>query len=173
MEAYPLESRLATVEHLGLVDQADRLEHVGDVVKSANFGLQELLVENFAIGDLLGSLLERQHILPCHEQTDELLAKVAERLDLFVLGRFLISSCIGTLSTFARRVLMLVIGRAATLRAHHLGLAVNPLGVILVVGPLLALFCHIDIEAVWNNFFHNAILKFFLLQYRNKAILVK
>ena len=67
VEADPLESRLATVEHLGLVNQADRLEHVGDVVKSANLGLQELLVENFAIGDLLGSLLERQHILPCHE----------------------------------------------------------------------------------------------------------
>ena len=173
VEADPLESRLAAVEHLGLVNQADRLEHVGDVVESADFGLQELLVEHFAIGDLLGGLLERQHILPCHEQTDELLAKVAERLDFFVLGRFLISSCIGTLSTFARRVLMLVIGRASTLRAHHFSLAVDSLWVILVVGPLLALFCHIDVLAVWNNFFHFAILKFFLLQHRNKAILVK
>ena len=109
METDPLESRLATVEHLGLVDQADRLEHVGDVVKSANFGLQELFVENFAIRDLLGSFLERQHILPCHEQTDELLAKVAKRLNFFVLGRFLISTGIGTLSPFARCVLMLVI----------------------------------------------------------------
>ena len=41
------------------MDEADRLEHVGDVIQATYLGLEQLLVEDLAIGDLLGSLFER------------------------------------------------------------------------------------------------------------------
>jgi hypothetical protein len=57
-KANPLEGRLSTVGHLRLVDQAYRLQYVGDVVKSSDLGLEELLVKDFAVRDLLCSLFE-------------------------------------------------------------------------------------------------------------------
>lgn len=48
-QADPFESRFATVRHLGLVDQADRLQHVCNVIQPADLCLKKLLVEDFAI----------------------------------------------------------------------------------------------------------------------------
>ena len=88
------------------MDKADRLQHVGNVIQSANLSLEQLLVEHFAVRNLFGGLLETEHILPSHKQFDELLAKVAQRLDFLVLGLlFLRPACRSTaLGTGPRRL---------------------------------------------------------------------
>ena len=74
------------------MDESNRLEYVGNVVQAANLRLEELLVEDFAVGDLLGGLLQAQHILPGHEKSDELLAEVTQGLDFLILGLFLLGA---------------------------------------------------------------------------------
>lgn len=45
----PLEGRLSAVGHLRLANQANRLQHIGDVVEAPDLGLKKLFIENFAI----------------------------------------------------------------------------------------------------------------------------
>ena len=72
------------------MDEANRLQHVGNVIQSADLGLEELLVEDFAVRNLLGRFLEAKHVFPGHEQLDELLAEVAQRFNFLVLGLLLL-----------------------------------------------------------------------------------
>ena len=78
IEANPFEGWLTALDHLGLSYQTDGLEHVGDIIKPSDLGLEHLVVKGFSIGDAQCSLLERNHILPRHKEADELLAEVAK-----------------------------------------------------------------------------------------------
>ena len=49
MNANPAEGRLAAFRLLSFVDEADGLQHIGDVIQSANFGLQALFVQVLVI----------------------------------------------------------------------------------------------------------------------------
>ncbi len=49
LETDPLEGRLAAVGHLRLANQANRLQHVSDIVEAPNLGLKKLFIENFTI----------------------------------------------------------------------------------------------------------------------------
>jgi len=77
LEPDPLESWFSAVRHLSLTNQANRLEHVSDVVKTSDLGFKQLLIIDLAVRNLLGCLLEREYFLPCHKESNELLAKVA------------------------------------------------------------------------------------------------
>lgn len=45
VNANPAEGRLAAFRLLGFVDEADGLQHIGDVIQSANLSLQALFVQ--------------------------------------------------------------------------------------------------------------------------------
>ena len=98
-KADPLESRFTTVRHLSLVDQSDGLKHIGDVIEAPYFCLEQLFIVNFAIRDLLGSLLEREDVLPGHKESDELKAEVTERLHFLIFGLLLLSASIRLATT--------------------------------------------------------------------------
>ena len=74
------------------MDEANRLQHVGNVIQASDLGLEELLIEDFAVRNLLGRLFEAKYVFPSHEKLDELLAEVAQRFYLLVLGLLLLSS---------------------------------------------------------------------------------
>ena len=84
----PFKSRFATVWHLRLVNEADWLQHVGDIVESANLGLEKLFVEDFTVRYLLCCLLKRENVLPGDEKAYKLLTKIAKRLDFLILWSF-------------------------------------------------------------------------------------
>ena len=48
-QAYPFESGLAAVRHLGLVDETNRLQDVGNVIQTANLCFEKLLIVDFAV----------------------------------------------------------------------------------------------------------------------------
>ena len=91
----PFESWLATVWHLSLADETDRLQDIRNVIQAPDLRLEKLLIVDLAVWDLLCSLLKRQDILPCDKETDELLTEVAKRLDSFIFGHFLGGTGIG------------------------------------------------------------------------------
>ena len=88
----PLEGRLLA-DGAALLDQAERGEHVGDVVEAADLRLELLLPLLNLIGggllvfavslvllaeaDAVGSALERNHVCPRDKQVNELLAQDA------------------------------------------------------------------------------------------------
>lgn len=45
----PLESWFSAVRHLSLANQADRLEHVSDVVETSDFGFKQLLIVDLTV----------------------------------------------------------------------------------------------------------------------------
>jgi hypothetical protein len=89
LKTNPFESGLLAVDCVALLNQADGLEDVGDVVETAYLGLQ-LLVFFLLLGlltcrDHLGGFLETEDVLPSDEEMDELLAEDAQTLLLLVL----------------------------------------------------------------------------------------
>lgn len=49
LETNPFEGRLAALRHLGFLDEADRLEHIGNVIEPSDFGFQSFIVKFFTI----------------------------------------------------------------------------------------------------------------------------
>lgn len=87
LQTNPLERWLPAFRHLSFLDQANRLKHVCNVIKSPNFGFQSLIVQLFTIRDFSGSLLKRNYLFPRHEEDYELLTKMAQRFYFLVLLR--------------------------------------------------------------------------------------
>lgn len=86
LDADPPEGGLTISGHMSFLNEANRLQNVCDVVKPANLSFESLIVDGLVVSDLTSSLLQRDDELPTHEQVNELLAEVAERLHFFVLG---------------------------------------------------------------------------------------
>ncbi len=83
MEADPLEGRLVVLRQGGLVDEADGLQHVGDVVQAAYLCLQFLLFY-VVLWYLPSSFFKRDVGFPSDEESDELLREDAEGLIFLV-----------------------------------------------------------------------------------------
>jgi hypothetical protein len=83
-DADPAECGLAVGWHMRFFDESDRLEHIGDVIQTPDFGFKHFFI-NLFIWDLPGCLLERDHRLPADKEVDKLLAETSEWLDFFVL----------------------------------------------------------------------------------------
>lgn len=76
LETHPFKGRLAILGHLRLGNQADALEHVGDVVESPDLSFECLFIDFLAIRDGPGCLFQGNDRLPCNEEDNELLAEV-------------------------------------------------------------------------------------------------
>jgi hypothetical protein len=81
----PAEGRLSVRGHVRLLNEPDRLEHICNVVKTTNFGLQGLVINDLIVGYLTSGLFKRDNFFPSNEKVNELLTKVAKRLDFLVL----------------------------------------------------------------------------------------
>ena len=74
METYPFECWLLGVDRVALLDEANGLKHIGDIVQPPDLGLQLLLLLVLALflgrlteGDLLGRLIQGDDALPSYE----------------------------------------------------------------------------------------------------------
>lgn len=74
METYPFECWLLGVYRVALLDQANGLKHIGDIVQPPDLGLKLLLLLVLALffgrlteGDLLGRLIQSDDTLPSDE----------------------------------------------------------------------------------------------------------
>ena len=94
VKSYPFERRLFAVHSVAFFNQADRLQHICNIIKSPYLGFQFLLllvlnfIGLFAEGDLLCSLLQADDMLPGDKEVDELLAKNAQAFLFFVSFKF-------------------------------------------------------------------------------------
>ena len=71
---------------MGLLNEPNRLEHICDIIQSANLRFEGFVIDRLIVGDLASGLLKRDHSLPPHEEVDKLLAEISKGFDLLVFG---------------------------------------------------------------------------------------
>lgn len=85
LHANPLESGLAVTRHVSFLDEADWLKDICDVVESPDFSFQGFVVHLFIVSNVASGFFQRDDWLPPDKEMNELLAEVAQRLNLLVL----------------------------------------------------------------------------------------
>lgn len=69
-----------------LLDQTDRLKHVGYVVETTDFSFESFVIDSFIVRYLTSCLFKRDDLFPANKQVNELLAEITQRLDFLVFG---------------------------------------------------------------------------------------